>query len=70
MDDVWRRRMEMLFERLAVSWEISGLPLDDKKMLIGRYRMATQGEQEWVRRTITAHVEKYLPELARTDDQI
>jgi hypothetical protein len=70
VDDVWRRRMEMLFERLVVSWEISGLPLDDQQMLLGRYRMATQGEQEWVRRTITAHLEQYIPELARTDDQI
>src|SRR4051794_37232785 len=39
-DDQWRRRTEMLFERLAVNWEIAGLPLDDQKMLLGRYRMA------------------------------
>ena len=42
----------MLFEHLAVSWEIAGLPLDDQKMLIGRYRMADAETQEWVRRTI------------------
>ena len=70
VDDVWHRRMEMLFERLVVSWEVSGLPLDDQKMLLGRYRMANRDEQEWVRRTITAHLEKYIPELARTDDKI
>jgi hypothetical protein len=63
-DDVWARRNEMLFEYLAVSWEISGLPLDDQKMLIGRYRMADSGEQQWVRETMATHVERHIPELA------
>ena len=63
-EDAWRRRTEMLFERLAVSWEIAGLPLEDQKMLLGRYRMADSRTQEWVRRTISAHVERYIPELA------
>ena len=62
-EDVWARRNEMLFEYLAVSWEVSGLPLDDQKMLIGRYRMADSGEQRWVRETLDAHVERFLPEL-------
>jgi hypothetical protein len=62
-EDVWARRNEMLFEYLVVSWEISGLPLDDQKMLIGRYRMADSGEQRWVRETIAAHVERHIPEL-------
>ncbi len=63
-DDAWRRRSEMLFERLAVRWEIAGLPLDDQKMLLGRYRMADAATQEWVRRTIAAHVERFIPELS------
>ena len=63
LDDAWRRRTELLFERLAVSWEIAGLPLEDQKMLLGRYRMADSQTQEWVRRTIAAHVEHYIPEL-------
>jgi hypothetical protein len=62
-EDVWARRNEMLFEYLAVSWEISGLPLDDQKMLIGRYRMADTSEQQWVRETIDLHIERHLPEL-------
>ena len=62
-DDVWARRNEMLFEYLGVRWEISGLPLDDQKMLIGRYRMADSNEQQWVRETIDAHIERHLPEL-------
>ena len=53
----------MLFEYLAVSWEVAGLPLADQKMLIGRYRMASADEQRWIRQTIAAHLERYLPEL-------
>ena len=63
VDDDWRRRSEMLFERLAVSWEIAGMPIDDQKMLIGRYRMADAETQAWVRRTLTEHVERHIPEL-------
>ena len=61
-DDVWRRRYEMLFEHLAVSWEIAGLPLDDQAMLLGRFRMASPVEQEWVRQTIDEHLALYIPE--------
>lgn len=62
-DDAWRRRSELLFERLAVSWEIAGLPLTDQKTLLGRYRMADQATQQWVRETIREHIERYMPEL-------
>ena len=62
-EDVWARRHEMLFEYLVASWEIAGLPLDDQKMLLGRYRMASSEEQRWVRETIAAHVERHIPEL-------
>ena len=63
-EDAWHRRAEMLFERLAVSWEIAGLPLEDQKMLLGRYRMADQATQQWVRETIALHIERHIPELA------
>jgi hypothetical protein len=62
-DDAWRRRQELLFERLVVRWEIAGLPLDDQKMLLGRYRMADTATQGWVRRTISEHVSRHIPEL-------
>lgn len=64
LDDAWRRRTELLFERLAVRWEIAGLPLTDQKMLLGRYRMADQATQQWVRETIAEHLERHIPELA------
>jgi hypothetical protein len=63
-EDAWRRRSEALFERLAVRWEIAGLPLDDQKMLLGRYRMADAETQRWVRQTIAGHLEQYIPDLA------
>jgi hypothetical protein len=62
-EDLWRRRTELLFERLAVRWEIAGLPLDDQKLLLGRYRMADAETQRWVQRTLADHVERLLPEL-------
>jgi hypothetical protein len=64
LEDAWHRRTEHLFERLAVRWEIAGLPLTDQKMLLGRYRMADATTQRWVRETITAHLERHIPELA------
>ncbi|HEU4944699.1 MAG TPA: hypothetical protein VFT10_06015 [Solirubrobacterales bacterium] len=62
-DDAWRRRSELLFERLAFSWEIAGLPLTDQKMLLGRYRMADPATQQWVRETIDGHLRRFIPEL-------
>jgi hypothetical protein len=62
-EDTWARRSELLFERLASRWEIAGLPITDQKTLIGRYRLADSATQEWVRETIAAHVERYLPDL-------
>lgn len=64
LEDAWARREEALFERLAVSWEIAGLPLDDQKMLLGRYRMSDADTRAWVRRTIATHLERHIPELA------
>jgi hypothetical protein len=64
LEDAWARREETLFERLAVSWEIAGLPLDDQKMLLGRYRMADAETRSWVRRTIATHLERHIPDLA------
>ena len=64
LEDAWQRRSEVLCERLAVSWEIAGLPLEDQKMLLGRYRMADAETRAWVRRTIAEHLERHIPELA------
>jgi hypothetical protein len=62
-DDVWRRRSELLFERFAVGWTIAGLPLKGQKELLGRYRMADQETQRWVRETLADHVRRNHPEI-------
>jgi hypothetical protein len=60
-EDRWQRRTELLFERLAVSWEIAGLPLDSQKELLGRYRMASADERRWVRETLAEHLRTRHP---------
>jgi hypothetical protein len=54
-DDVWQRQGELMFERLAVSWTIAGLPLTGQKELLGRYRMADSDTRRWVRETLEEH---------------
>ena len=63
-EDRWQRRVELLFERLAVRWEISGLPLEGQKELLGRYRLASSDERRWLRETLDAHLRAHMPELA------
>jgi hypothetical protein len=62
-EDRWQRRGELLFERLAVRWEIAGLPLETQKELLGRYRMASSDERRWVRETLTEHLRARHPGL-------
>jgi hypothetical protein len=56
-EDLWHRRNEIRFERLAVRWEISGLVYEKQKELLARYRMADSAQQDWVQRTIDRHLE-------------
>ncbi len=62
-EDAWQRAVEFLFERLAVSWTIAGAPITRQKELLGRLRMASASEREFVRETIRAHVAEHFPEL-------
>ena len=62
-EDRWQRRVELLFERLAVSWEIAGLPLSSQKELLGRYRMASGDERRWVRETLSEHLADSHPDV-------
>jgi hypothetical protein len=62
-DDAWQRATEVLFERLAVSWTISGLEISSQKELLGRYRMATGEERRFVRDALRAHVTEHFPGL-------
>ena len=62
-EDRWQRRVELLFERLVVSWEIAGLPLSGQRELLGRYRMASADERRLVREALSEHLRTRLPEL-------
>jgi hypothetical protein len=62
-DDRWQRRAELLFERLAVRWDIAGLPLDSQRELLGRYRMASADERRWVRETLSEHLRTRHPDV-------
>ena len=61
--DAWQRATEILFERLAVSWTISGLDITRQKELLGRYRMATADERRFVRDALREHAAEHFPEL-------
>jgi hypothetical protein len=63
-EDRWQRRAEFLFERLAVRWELAGLPLEGQKELLGRYRMASADERRWVRETVDEHLRARHPEAS------
>ena len=62
-EDRRQRRTELLFERLAVRWEIAGLPLEGQKELLGRYRMASIQERTRVRQALTEHLASRYPEV-------
>jgi hypothetical protein len=62
-EDRWQRRVQFLFERLAVRWEIAGLPLEGQKSLLGRYRMASSGERQRVRKILAEHLAQRHPEI-------
>ena len=62
-EDRWQRRVEFLFERLAVRWEIAGLPLDSQKELLGRYRMASFEERRAVRDMLSEHLGARYPDV-------
>lgn len=62
-EDAWQRALELLFERLAVSWTIAGTQTTRQKELLARYRMATQDERRFVRDALREHVTENFPEL-------
>jgi hypothetical protein len=62
-EDAWQRAVELLFERLAVSWTVAGLQITRQKELLGRYRMASTAERRFVRETLRAHLTEHFPEM-------
>ncbi len=62
-DDRWQRRVEVLFERLVVSWEIAGLPMEGQRELLGRFRMASPEERRLVREALAEHLRGRYPDV-------
>ena len=62
-EDAWHRRVEFLFERLAVRWELAGVPVEGQKDLLARFRVASPDERAAVREALRAHVAEWFPEV-------
>ena len=62
-EDAWQRAVELLFERLAVRWEIAGAPLERQRELLARYRIASAAERSWVRGALREHCAEHFPDV-------
>jgi hypothetical protein len=62
-EDAWQRAVEFLFERLAVRWEIAGVPIEKQKELLQRYRFASQDERRWIRDALREHLAEWFPDM-------
>jgi len=62
-DDAWQRATEFLFERLTVSWTIAGLEITRQTELLGRYRLASNDERQFIRDALRAHLREHFPEM-------
>jgi hypothetical protein len=62
-EDAWQRAFELLFEHLAVRWEIAGVPIERQRELLGRLRMASTEERAWVRETLRVHCAEHFPDV-------
>ncbi len=62
-EDAEQRAFELLFEHLAVRWEIAGVPSEGQRELLGRLRLASPAERHWVRETLRAHCAEHFPDV-------
>jgi len=62
-EDAWQRAVEFLFERLAVRWEIAGVPIDRQRELLARFRLASADERAWVRGVLREHCAEHFPDV-------
>ena len=63
-EDARERAFELLFEQLAVSWTIAGIPIDRQGELLGRLRLASHEKREWVRARLREHCAEHFPDVA------
>jgi hypothetical protein len=62
-EDAWQRATELLFERLAVRWEVAGAPITRQRELLARYRAASPEERRWVRDVLREHCAEHFPDV-------
>jgi hypothetical protein len=62
-EDAWQRAVELLFELLAVRWEIAGAPIDRQRELLARFRVASAAERAWVREVLREHCAEHFPDV-------
>lgn len=62
-EDATQRAVELLFERLAVSWTIAGLEITRQRELLARYRMASSAERSFVRDALREHAAEHFPDV-------
>ena len=63
LEDTWQRAVELLFERLAVRWEIAGAPIERQRELLARFRVASPDERAWVRGVLRTHCAEHFPDV-------
>jgi hypothetical protein len=62
-EDAEQRALELLFERLALRWTISGAPIERPRELLARLRVATPAERAWVREALREHCAERFPDV-------
>jgi len=62
-EDAWQRAVELLFERLALRWEIAGAPIERQRELLARFRAASPEERAWVRGILREHCARHFPDV-------
>jgi hypothetical protein len=62
-EDAEQRAFELLFERLALSWTVAGVPTSGQRELLGRLRLATPRERQWVRASLREHCDEWFPDV-------
>jgi hypothetical protein len=62
-EDMWQRGVEFLFERLAVSWTVSGVETSRQRELLARFRVASPGERAWIRDVLREHLAEWFPDV-------
>jgi len=62
-EDAWQRRVEFLFERLAVRWSPGHVEYARQKELLARFRAASGEERAWLRDALRSHLAEHFPDM-------